>query len=84
MSLIITAETLNQADISATDLRIEIAVYLYDKERLSFGQAKTLSGLDHLNFQKELSKRNVYIKYDTKDLEDDLKNMEEFKNKKAS
>lgn len=84
MGLIIPEEILKKAEISADELRIEIAVYLYDKEKLSFGQAKTLSNLDYIAFQKELSKRDVYIKYDIEDLENDLKNLNQFRDKKAS
>ena len=58
------------------ELLIEVAVYLYDKERLSMGQAKRLAGLNQIAFQKELAKRNVYIKLDVEDLERDLKNLE--------
>lgn len=55
MGLNIPEEVLESAMISAEELLIELAVYLYDKERLSFGQAKTLAGHDHLSFQKEIS-----------------------------
>lgn len=79
MSLLIPYEILNKADITADELLIEIAVYLYDKERLSFGQAKTLCKLDYLTFQKELAKREVYIKYDVEDLENDLKTLEQIR-----
>ena len=84
MSLLIPDELLKKAEISANELLIEIAIYLYDKGRLSFGQARTLSGLDHLLFQKEMSKRDVYIKYDVDDLEIDLNNLSQLRNKKAS
>ena len=50
----------------------DIAVYLYDKEKLSVGQAKKLAGLTQVEFQKEMSKRGVFIKYDIEDLEKDL------------
>ncbi|MEM1320830.1 MAG: UPF0175 family protein [Bacteroidota bacterium] len=84
MSLIIPEDILKKADMSANELLTEIAVYLYDKEKLSFGQAKSLSGLDYLTFQKELSKRKVYIKYDIEDLNNDLENLSQFRDKKAS
>ena len=83
MNLSIPDKTLEEAGISADDLIIEIAVYLYDTERLSFGQAKSLSGLNYLAFQKELSKRNVFVKYDISDIEKDLKNLRELRGKLA-
>jgi predicted HTH domain antitoxin len=54
---------------------IDLVVYLYNKERLTMGQAKKLAGLTPLEFQKEMSKRGVNIKYDIDDLEKDLENL---------
>ena len=64
MDLIIKERTLKSAEISANDLLIEIAVYLYDSGRFSIGQAKNLVDMDHLYIKKQLDKRDIYIKYD--------------------
>lgn len=69
---IIPATVLEQLNISPSKLKIDLAVYLYDKEQLSMGRAKKLAGLTQIEFQKELAKRNVYIKYDINDFEEDL------------
>ena len=73
--LIVAGEILEELKISPSELLIEFAVYLYDIEKLSMGQAKKLARLTQLEFQQELSKRNVLIKYDEEDLETDLKNL---------
>ena len=70
--LIISKSVLEKVKISGAELLIEMAVHLYDTERLSMGQAKKLANLGQLAFQQELSKRNINIKYDIIDLEDDL------------
>ena len=82
MGLTISDEVLRQADLTAEELLIEMAVHLYDTGRLSMGQARNLAQLDQISFQKELAKRDVYIKYDIQDLDEDLKTFEEFRNKK--
>ena len=74
--LIISGEVLAQAKISPQALRIEIAAYLYDKERLSMGQARRLAGLDLISFQKELAKRDIYIHYDVEDFLSDVETLE--------
>ncbi|MEM6630448.1 MAG: UPF0175 family protein [Bacteroidota bacterium] len=74
--LIISGNTLKELRLSPSELMIELAVYLYDKEQLSMGQAKKLAGLTQLDFQQELSKRDVLIKYDQADFETDLKNIQ--------
>jgi len=73
--LIISGSILEELRISPSELMIDLAVYLYDKEKLSMGQAKKLAGLTQIEFQKEISKRHVFIKYDVEDLEKDLENL---------
>ncbi|MCU0338980.1 MAG: UPF0175 family protein [Spirosomaceae bacterium] len=78
MTLTIPDEVLSDTNLSPTDLRIELAVYLYDKQRLSLGKARRIAGLSLIDFQKELAKRNVYLHYDLEDLQTDLKNLPSF------
>jgi predicted HTH domain antitoxin len=73
--LIISEATLQQIKLTPSELLIELATYLYDKERLTMGQAKKLAGLNQIAFQKELAKREIEIKYDFSDLEKDLENL---------
>lgn len=75
MALIISDDVLSKARMSAEDLLTDLACYLYDKQRLSMGQAKHLTGLDQIAFQKELAKRDIYIHYTSDDLDQDLKNL---------
>lgn len=84
MDLVILEKVLNQAEITAEELRVEIAVHLYDHGRLSMGQATSLAGIDVLAFQKELGKRDILMKYDVEDLREDLENLKVFRAKKAS
>lgn len=84
MDLLIKEEILKKAEISAEELLIEMAVHLYDTGRLSMGQARNLAQLDQLSFQKELARRDVYIKYDLGDLETDLENLKKLRERKAS
>jgi predicted HTH domain antitoxin len=74
--LVIPGEVLERAEMSGEDLLIEIAVYLYEKERLSIGQAKDLAGMDLVSFQKELAKRDVYLHFDIEDYYSDLENLD--------
>jgi len=54
---------------------VDLACYLYDKKRMSMGQAKHLAGLGQISFQKELAKRDIYIHYTEEGLKKDLKNL---------
>jgi predicted HTH domain antitoxin len=73
--LIIKGEILEKANISPKELLIELAVYLYDKRRLSMGQAKKLAGLDQITFQQEMAKRGVYLNYGVEEFEEDMKTL---------
>lgn len=75
MALIITDDTLSKVQLSADELLIELACYLYDKKRMSMGQARRLAGIDQISFQKELAKRAIYIHYTEDDLRKDLENL---------
>lgn len=75
MALIISDDTLSKAKLSADELLVDLACYLYDKKRMSMGQARHLAGLDQISFQKELAKREINIHYTEEDLEKDLKNL---------
>lgn len=75
MTLSIPDEFTKAADLSEKDLLIELAVYLYDKGRLSIGKARRLAGLDLISFQKELAERNVYLNYDVEEFREDMKTL---------
>ncbi|MEM7659028.1 MAG: UPF0175 family protein [Bacteroidota bacterium] len=62
--------------MTAEELRLELAIFLYAQEKLSIGQARHLAGLDHISFQKAMAKRNVYLHLDWEDVEEDLQNLE--------
>ena len=75
MTITIPDSALADANINPDELRIEIAVYLYEKKSLSWGKARKLAGLDEMAFRRELSKRNVYVHFSVEDLEKDLENL---------
>jgi len=64
-----------KAKITPEKLLVELAVYLYEKGRMSIGQAKSLCGLNQIAFQKELKSRGVYLNYGVKEFEEDLKTL---------
>ena len=74
--LVIPGKVLERAEMTPSEFLVEIAAYLYDKEKLSIGQAKGLAGLDLISFQQELSKRGVHIHYDIEDYYEDVKNLD--------
>jgi predicted HTH domain antitoxin len=75
MTLTIPDSILSETNISANNIRIELACYMYEKKGLSIGKAKKFSGLNTIEFQKELIKRNIYINLEASDLDMELQNL---------
>ncbi|MEM1358878.1 MAG: UPF0175 family protein [Bacteroidota bacterium] len=75
MAVVIPESILAKVQMTGVDLLIDLACYMYEKQRLSFGKSKELSGLNYLEFQRELAKRKIDLHYDEEDLNTDLKNL---------
>jgi predicted HTH domain antitoxin len=59
------------------EFRLEVAVLLFQNERLTLAQAARLAGLDRLAFQRLIAGRGICIHYDVTDFEDDLRTLGE-------
>ena len=75
MSVVISDEVLQASRLSPSELKAEIAVMLFQKEKLSVGQACRLAELNYLEFQHLLASRNLSVHYDVVDFEEDLKTL---------
>jgi len=62
--------------LSPADLRVEIAVMLFQKEKLTLGRAAELADMGQLEFQRLLASREIPIHYDVEELEADLETFE--------
>ena len=72
MSIVIPDETLQAANLSAHEFLQEVAVLLFQQDRLTLGQASELAKIDQLSFMRLLGSRNIPIHYDEQDFEADL------------
>jgi predicted HTH domain antitoxin len=84
MSLIIPDEVLEAARISAGELRQEVAILLYQRERLTLGQASDLAGMAQWQFQGLLASRQISIHYDVADFRADLKTIKDLEDRDCS
>jgi predicted HTH domain antitoxin len=73
----ITIDLPDALQISEADLRSEIAISLFQQERITLGTASQLAGLHQIEFQRLLSSRGICVHYDIEDLEQDLKSLRE-------
>ena len=54
------------------ELRQEIGIMLFQREKLTLAQASKLAQLDFLQFQHLLASRKISVHYDIEELEQDL------------
>ncbi len=78
MSIEISDELLKQNHFTESDLKLEIALILYQRSIFTLGQASTFAGLHQFEMQGELSERNIFLHYDLECLEQDLKTINNF------
>ena len=79
MSLVIPDEILQAARMSVSELRQEIAVLLFQKEKLTLAQSSRLAEMSQLEFQHLLANRQIPVHYDVAEFEEDLKTLRELK-----
>ncbi|MBK8432959.1 MAG: UPF0175 family protein [Chloroflexi bacterium] len=75
MALMIADEFLEAAHLSAAEMYQEIAVLLFQQERLTLAQAARLAQLPHWQFQAVLASRRIPIHYGVAELEADLETL---------
>ncbi len=63
MTLTISDSLLQQTGLTEADLKLLLAIQLFEEERLTLGQASQLAGLHQIQMQRELAKRDIPIHY---------------------
>jgi predicted HTH domain antitoxin len=61
MSLVIPDDILRAANISAGELRQEIALLLFQQDKLTLGQASAFTGMSQLEFQQLLASHHIPV-----------------------
>ena len=77
MGLIVPDDILQIARMTEEELKQEIAILLFRKEKLTLGQASRLAGMTRLQFQHLLASQQIPVHYDIEDFEEDLKTLRE-------
>jgi predicted HTH domain antitoxin len=72
MPVTISDEVLSAAHLSEPELKRELALTLFQQERLTLGQAALLAGMAQLDFQRLLASRQIPLHYGVEAMEQDL------------
>ncbi len=77
MSIIIPDTILHSTRMSEKEIKQEIAIMLFQMEKVTLGQASQFAGLNQLQFQYILASRRIPVHYDVNEFEEDLKTLHE-------
>ena len=83
MSVVIPDEILHATRMTAAELIQELAVALFQREKLTLGQASRLAGMNQWQFQQLLASRRIPLHYDVAEFEADLHTLAEMKLKRS-
>lgn len=72
MSLVISDEIIRQTRMTEEELVQTLALTLFEKDRLTLGQAARLAGMSQWTFRGLLAVRRIPLHYDVAELEQDL------------
>jgi len=72
VSIEIPQEVLHAARMTPEEIKRELAVLLFQQDKLSFGKAPELAGMTVWAFQQLLGSRGITVHYDVTDYEEEL------------
>ena len=72
MEMLIDDELLHAAHMSEPELKLELAALLYQRERLTLGQAARLAGLSQARLRLTLGARGISPNYGVAEFAEDL------------
>lgn len=76
MSVIIPDDILRASNMSEDELKLEIAILLYQQGKISSGKVRAWTGITVLEFQHELTKHGLNINYDVEEFQSDVRTLQ--------
>ena len=73
MPVTFSDDLLKSAQITEAELKAELAIALFQQDRMTLGQAAALAGIPQIDFQRLLASRRIPIHYDMEDMEEDVR-----------
>ncbi|MCW5849051.1 MAG: UPF0175 family protein [Anaerolineae bacterium] len=79
MSIVIPDEVVEATGLSENEFMRELAVFLFEQDKLTLAQAAQLAEMTRLQFQHLLSSRRIPVHYDVAEFEADLDTLRELR-----
>lgn len=77
ISIEVPREVIHATRMTPEELRRELAVYLFQQGKLSFGKARETAGMTVWAFQQLLGSRGIRVHYELGEYEEDLATLKE-------
>ena len=77
MTVTFPNEVLQQTHMTNEELAVEMAVHLFEIEKLTLGQASKMAGKNQWKFQQLLGNREIPLHYGIEEFEKDVKTLKE-------
>ncbi len=75
MVVYIPDNCLEEASLTEPQVKLELAVWLFQKELLTMAQAAKLAGQHRIQMQRELARRKIPVHYGIEELKSDMERM---------
>lgn len=75
----VSDEWLLATRMTAKEMALELAIHLYELQKISLGKASELAGLTRVAFQQILAGRNIALNYDIHEYKTDVKTLRKLK-----
>ncbi|MCU0445225.1 MAG: UPF0175 family protein [Microscillaceae bacterium] len=82
MAIILTDAFLQATQTDEQDLKLEIAIWLYEKRKISLGKASEMAELPKFKFQHILADRRIAVNYNYEAFVEDLESSKNFQKTK--
>jgi predicted HTH domain antitoxin len=79
MSIVISEDIVQSTRLTAAELIQELAVALFQRDKLTLGQASRLAAMNQWQFQQLLASRDIPLHYDVDEFEADLQTLAEMR-----
>ena len=71
----ITIDIPDSLQFTEADLRTELAIALFQQDRISIGSASKIANLHVMDFQKLISDRGICVHYDVEEFQQDVQHL---------
>lgn len=75
VTLELPSDVLLATRLTKSELKVELAVHLFEQGKLSFGKARDLADMDVWQFMQLLGARGIATHYDIDEYEEDLETL---------